>query len=79
MVFKGTARAYKHMKNGMFWSEIASRFQKPNVTPPPAIPRTTLPPLPSRTELPLSNILFATHARINEMTREDIYLINSFD
>ena len=54
------------MKNGMFWSEIAPRFKKLNVTPPPTIQRTT-PSLPLRTELPLFNIWFATHARINEI------------
>ena len=69
MVFKGTTRAYKRMKNDMFWSEIASQFKEPNVTPPLTVARTTAPnpppPPPTRTELPLSNSSFATHARIN--------------
>ena len=64
MAFKETTRASKRMKNGMFWSEIASRFKKRNVTPPSTIPRTT--PTP-RTEPTLFNISFATHARINEI------------
>ena len=54
------------MKNAMLWSEIAPRFNKLNVTPPPTIQRTT-PSLPLRTELPLFNIWLATHARINEI------------
>ena len=45
----------------MFWSEIASRFKKLNVTPPSTIRRTT----PPRKEPTLFNISFATHARIN--------------
>ena len=64
MVFKGTTRAYKRMEDGMFWSEIGSGFKKPGGTLPPRIPRSTPPP---RTELPLSNISFDTHARINEI------------
>ena len=72
MALKGTTRAYKRIKNGMFWSEIASRFQKRNVTHPPTIPRTALPPPPTTPPVrvqsrPLFNILFATHARINEI------------
>ena len=50
------------MENGMFWFEIALRFQKLNVTPPSTIPRTKT---PRRTEPTLFNISFATHERIN--------------
>ena len=63
MVFKGTTGAYKRMENGMFLSEIGSGFKEPDGTPPPRILRST----PPRTELPLSNISFDTHARINEI------------
>ena len=38
MAFKGTTRAYKRMKNGMFWSEIASRFKIFEDYPPPPPP-----------------------------------------
>ena len=40
MVFKGTTRAYKHMENGTFWSEIGSGFKELGGTPPPKIPRS---------------------------------------
>ena len=63
MVAKRTTRAYKRMENGMFGSEIGLGFKEPGGTPPPRIPRSTLP----RRELPLSNISFDTHARINEI------------
>ena len=52
-IFKGTTTAYKHMENGMFWSEIASGFKEPGGTPPPPPPHTknsedrgVLPPIP---------------------------------
>ena len=64
MVLKGTRSVYKGMKNGMFWSEIASRFKKPNVTP-----HRQFRGLPLRIELTLFNISFATHACINEIKR----------
>ena len=41
IAFKGTTRAYKRIKYDMFWSEIASRFKKPNVTPLSTNVRTT--------------------------------------
>ena len=34
MAFKVTTGAYKRMKNGMLWSEIASRFEKKRTSPP---------------------------------------------
>ena len=69
MVFKGTTRAYKRTKNGMFWSEIAPRFKKLNVPPPPStIPRAIPSPLPAPAyRVDPSYISFATHARINEI------------
>ena len=50
-IFKGTTTAYKHMENGMFWSEIASGFKEPGGTPPPphtknSEDRGVLPPIP---------------------------------
>ena len=42
MLFKGTTRAYKHMENGMFCSEIGSYFKEPGGTPSPRIP-TSIP------------------------------------
>ena len=66
MAFKGTTRAYKRMKNGMFWSEIAFKNQTSHPhrrfrgLPPPQPP-------PPRTEPTLFNISSATHARINEI------------
>ena len=72
MVFKGTTRAYKRMENDMFLSEIESGYKEPCGASPPRILRSTPPPPPPpppppRTELPLSNISFDTHARINEI------------
>ena len=68
MVFKGTTRAYKRMENDMFLSEIESGYKEPCGASPPRILRSTYPPPPPpRTELPLSNISFDTHARINEI------------
>ena len=65
MVFKGTTKAYKRMKNDMFWSEIASRFKKTERH----TPIDNSEDYPLRTEPTLLKISFATHARINEITR----------
>ena len=41
------------MENDIFWSEIRSGFGEPGGTPPPRIPRSTLPPgeIQSRTKM----------------------------
>ena len=65
MALRGTTRAYKRMKNGMFSSEIASRFKKTERYTP--TDNSSSPPPPPRTDPTLINITFATHAPINEI------------
>ena len=64
MAFKGTTRAYKRMKNGLFSSEIESRFKTTERHTPTDNSEDCPPP---RTQPTLLIISFATHARINEI------------
>ena len=59
MVFKGTTRAYTHMENGMFRSEIRSGFKEPCSTE--VTPRVQSCPFL------ISRLIRGTHARINEI------------
>ena len=60
------------MKNGMFWSEIVSRFKKQTSHPHRQLRGLPPLPLPPRTEPTSFNISFATHARINEIKRTEV-------